>query len=258
MENIKPYGTQECKRDQVRRMFDNIAPTYDRLNHLLSFNIDRWWRRRTVEAVRRTGARRILDLATGTGDLAIAMARRIGDAQIVGADLSPEMLAEAQRKVEAAGLGGRIRLQVCDAEQIPLADGEMDAATVSFGIRNFADPARGLAEMHRVVREGGHLAILEFANPRNRFVRMLYRIYSHGILPAIGSMVSRDRSAYEYLPASVDAFPEPERFAQMIGEAGFGEVEIRPLSFGIANIYTARKVQPEGQTAKKELKTAEL
>lgn len=229
------------KRDRVRLMFDDIAPTYDRLNHVLSFNIDRLWRRRVVRIVRRTGAKRILDMATGTGDLAIAMARRIRGCSVCGADLSPEMLEEARRKIVRRGLDERITLMECDAERIELQTGCVDAATIGFGIRNFEHPERGLSELFRTIKSGGHLVILEFSNPRNRLVGALYRFYSHRLLPIIGGVVSHNRAAYEYLPDSVDRFPAPEEFVRMLEAAGFTDVRRRPQSCGIAQIYIARR-----------------
>ncbi len=229
------------KRERVKLMFDDIAPTYDRLNHVLSFNIDRLWRRRVVRIVRRTGAKRILDMATGTGDLAIAMARRIRGCTVCGADLSPEMLEEARRKIVRRGLDERITLTECDAEHIGLQAGSVDAATIGFGIRNFEHPERGLAELFRTIKSGGHLVILEFSNPRCRLVGWLYRFYSHRLLPIIGGAVSHNRAAYEYLPDSVDKFPAPEEFMRMLEAAGFTEVNRRPQSFGIAQIYIAKR-----------------
>ena len=229
------------KRDRVRLMFDDIAPTYDRLNHVLSFNIDRLWRRRVVRIVRRTGAKRILDMATGTGDLAIAMARRIRGCTVCGADLSPEMLEEARRKIVRRGLDERITLMECDAERIGLQAECVDAATIGFGIRNFEHPERGLSELFRTIKSGGHLVILEFSNPRNRLVGALYRFYSHRLLPIIGGAVSHNRAAYEYLPDSVDKFPAPEEFVRMLEAAGFTDVRRRPQSCGIAQIYIAKR-----------------
>jgi len=229
------------KRDRVRLMFDDIAPTYDRLNHVLSFNIDRLWRRRVVRIVRRTGAKRILDMATGTGDLAIAMARRIRGCTVCGADLSPEMLEEARRKIVRRGLDERITLMECDAERIGLQAECVDAATIGFGIRNFEHPERGLSELFRTIKSGGHLVILEFSNPRNRLVGALYRFYSPRLLPIIGGAVSHNRAAYEYLPDSVDRFPAPEEFVRMLEAAGFTDVRRRPQSCGIAQIYIAKR-----------------
>ena len=213
---MKPYNTDQTKKEEVREMFDNIAPRYDLLNHTLSVNIDRIWRRRAVNEVRRANPRRILDVATGTGDLAIALARRIRDVQVMGVDLSEEMLAVARRKVEARGLDSRIVLERGDAEHLEVADASVDAATVAFGVRNFGDLAAGLRELARTIRPGGKVVILEFSRPRNRVFRALYEFYSYKILPRIGGLVSRDKRAYEYLPASVGEFPAPAEFLGMM------------------------------------------
>ena len=233
--------TTETKHERVRAMFDDIAPTYDRLNHILSLNIDRLWRKRVVRIVRRAGARRILDLATGTGDLAIALARGIRDCSVCGADLSPQMLAAAQRKIERVGLDERITLVESQAEHIALPDGSVDAATIGFGIRNFENREVALAELMRTIKSGGILVILEFSNPRNPIVGWFYRLYSHYLLPVVGGWVSHNRGAYEYLPASVDKFPAPEEFRAMLERAGFTQVRSHSQSCGIAQIYTAKR-----------------
>ena len=222
-------------------MFDNIAPKYDLLNHTLSMSIDRVWRRRVVGEVRRAKPGRILDVATGTGDLAIAMARRIRDVQVLGVDLSEQMLAVARRKIEARGLDGRIVLDRGDAERLAVADASVDVATVAFGVRNFGDLGAGLRELARTIKPGGKVVILEFSTPRNPLFRRVYGLYSHRLLPAIGGMISKDRKAYEYLPASVDEFPAPECFMAMMREAGFKDCRARSQSLGIAQIYTGEK-----------------
>ena len=218
---MKPYNTDQTKKEEVREMFDNIAPKYDLLNHTLSMSIDRVWRRRVVGEVRRAKPGRILDVATGTGDLAIAMARRIRDVQVLGVDLSEQMLAVARRKIEARGLDGRIVLDRGDAERLAVADASVDVATVAFGVRNFGDLGAGLRELARTIKPGGKVVILEFSRPRNRVFRALYEFYSYKILPRIGGLVSRDKRAYEYLPASVGEFPAPEEFMAMMARAGF-------------------------------------
>ena len=238
---MKPYNTDQTKKEEVREMFDNIAPKYDLLNHTLSVNIDRIWRRRVVNEVRRAKPRRILDVATGTGDLAIALARRIRDVQVRGVDLSEAMLAVARRKVEARGLDNRIVLERGDAEHLDVADASVDAATVAFGVRNFGDLAAGLRELARTIKPGGKVVILEFSRPRNRVFRALYEFYSYKILPRIGGLVSRDKRAYEYLPASVGEFPAPAVFLEMMEKAGFRNCRARSQSFGIAQIYIGER-----------------
>ena len=223
-------------------MFDSIAPTYDKLNHILSLNIDRIWRRRVMRIVRRSKAVKIMDVATGTGDLAIAMAKRVDRTQILGVDLSEEMLAVARQKIQKQGLEERIMLEKGDAENLSMvADGSIDAVTVAFGVRNFENMERGLREMWRTLKDGGKLVVLEFSIPKNRFIRWIYAQYSHRIIPRIGSLISKDKRAYVYLPESVDEFPSPERFSEMLQEAGFKSVKRRSQSFGIAYIYEAIK-----------------
>ncbi|MBE6175425.1 MAG: bifunctional demethylmenaquinone methyltransferase/2-methoxy-6-polyprenyl-1,4-benzoquinol methylase UbiE [Rikenellaceae bacterium] len=239
---MKPYNEEQSKKEQVEEMFDNIAPTYDRLNHIMSFNIDRVWRRRVMRIVRRSKARRIMDLATGTGDLAIAMAKRVDRTQILGIDLSEEMLSVARAKVQKQGLEERIMLEKGDAENLMMvADGSIDAVTVAFGVRNFENMERGLSEIYRTLRAEGKLVVLEFSMPKNRFVRWVYSYYAHRLLPRIGAMISKDRRAYTYLPESVEEFPAPERFAEILKSVGFSSVKLRSQSCGIAYIYEATK-----------------
>ena len=238
---MKPYNTDQTKKEEVREMFDNIAPKYDLLNHTLSMSIDRVWRRRVVGEVRRAKPGRILDVATGTGDLAIAMARRIRDVQVLGVDLSEQMLAVARRKIEARGLYWRIVLDRGDAARLAEADGGGDVATGAFGVRNFGDLGAGLRELARTIKPGGKVVILEFSRPRNRVFRALYEFYSYKILPRIGGLVSRDKRAYEYLPASVGEFPAPEEFMAMMARAGFRNCRARSQSFGIAQIYIGER-----------------
>ena len=238
---MKPYNTEQAKKEEVREMFDNIAPKYDLLNHTLSMSIDRIWRRRVVRIVRRCRPHRILDVATGTGDLAIEMARRIRGVQVLGVDLSEGMLDVARRKVTARGLDGRVVLDAGDAEHLHVADASVDVATVAFGVRNFGNLDAGLRELHRVLKPGGQVVILEFSRPRNPIFRALYEFYSYRILPRIGGAVSHDKQAYAYLPASVGAFPAPDAFLATMARAGFTGCRARSLSCGIAQIYTGTK-----------------
>lgn len=242
MRDMKPYNEQQTKKEQVEQMFDHIAPAYDRLNHILSFNIDRLWRRRVVRIVRRLKPTNILDMATGTGDLAIAMAKRSPNSHILGVDLSEEMLAVARQKVDKQGLTERVKLEKGDAEQLTMvADGVMDVATVAFGVRNFENIPRGLCELWRTLKVGGTLVVLEFSMPRNSLVRWVYSQYSHRFIPSVGAMLSKDRAAYEYLPDSVEEFPSPEKFAAMLRDAGFSDVKYYSQSFGIAHVHVAKK-----------------
>ena len=232
---------KHSKGEMVRGMFNDIAPTYDKLNHILSLDIDKLWRKRVVRIVRKLGAKHIMDMATGTGDLAIAMENKIDGTTIYGADFSSEMLAVAKQKIEQLGLSERISLTECNAEDIPLADEAIDAATVAFGVRNFEHQKEALTEMKRTIKKGGHLIVLEFSNPKCAFVRWCYRLYSHYILPAIGRLVSKHATAYTYLPESIDQFASPEAFTTLLEEVGFDHIERKSQSMGIAHIYIAHK-----------------
>lgn len=231
----------KSKGEMVRGMFNDIAPTYDRLNHILSFDVDKLWRKRVVRIVRKLGAKHIMDMATGTGDLAIAMAKKIEGTTIYGADFSSEMLAVAKQKIEHLGLSERISLTECNAENIPLEDEAVDLATVAFGVRNFEHQREALTEIKRTIRKGGYLVVLEFSNPKCAFVRWCYRFYSHRILPAIGRLVSKHSTAYTYLPDSIDKFASPKEFSALLEEVGFDNIKRKSQSFGIAHIYIAHK-----------------
>lgn len=222
-------------------MFNNIAPTYDRLNHIFSFSIDRLWRSRVVRMVRRMKPQRIMDLATGTGDLAIKMAKRIPKAHIMGVDLSENMLAVAADKVRRKGLDDHIVLYQGEAERLDVGDGVLDVVTIAFGVRNFGDIDGSLREIARALQKGGHLVILEFSTPRNPIVRHLYRLYSNHVMKPVGGIVSKDRKAYDYLPDSIEEFPDPERFLDIMRHAGFEQCRRKSLSMGIAQIYIAQK-----------------
>jgi demethylmenaquinone methyltransferase/2-methoxy-6-polyprenyl-1,4-benzoquinol methylase len=224
-------------------MFDSIARRYDALNHLLSAGLDRRWRRRAVDALALTGRERVLDLCTGTGDLALAAvtSRRAQAHDVVGIDFAREMLRQARRKIAAAGLDARVRLARGDATAIPLPDQAVDAAMVAFGLRNVIDPMRACRELRRVLRPGGRLVILEFGAPRIPGVRALYLAYFKYLLPLIGRTVSRHRDAYSYLPASVIGFPVGAAFVALLEEAGFGAVRAQTLSFGIVYLYLASR-----------------
>lgn len=240
---MKPYNREEStKSEEVKEMFDNIAPEYDKLNHILSVQIDKLWRRRVVRIVERFNPHEILDLATGTGDLAIALARKITTTKVIGIDLSEGMLAVARDKVSASKLNERVELRCGVAESIELQDESVDIVTVAFGVRNFGDLRGGLSEMTRVVRRGGHVVILEFSTPENPIFRWFYNLYSRHILPFIGGLISKDRRAYEYLPASVDEFPAPQKFVKMMESVGLGECRVLSQSFGIARIYIGCKL----------------
>ena len=225
-------------RETISSMFDSIAPVYDRLNHLLSFGIDRSWRRRLVRAVSsfcalRGGEVKVLDMACGTGDVSIALRRKGLD--VVGADISENMLALARKK--APGIDFRYG----DASELPFADGSFDAVTIAFGIRNFDKRAQCIRELHRVLKNGGMLAIAEFSIPRNRLWRGIYTLYFKNILPAIGRLVSKQAYAYSYLPESSFDFPAPEKFRAELSEGGFRAVTARSMTGGVSYLYIGRK-----------------
>jgi len=227
------------KRD-VAGMFDDIAGSYDLLNHLLSGNIDRRWRRRAIAFLRQDPPSRILDVATGTCDLALE-AMSLNPEQIVGVDISEKMLEIGRRKVTKAGLDGIIELKVADAEELPFETNSFDAVMVAFGVRNFSNPVKGLSEMLRVLRPGGRLVVLEFTLPSNSLIRIIYRWYFHRLLPSVGRLISKNHRAYRYLPESVDAFDKGEAFLQLLDKAGFTEKAHKKLTFGICGLYTANK-----------------
>jgi len=228
---------------RIANMFDAIAPRYDLLNHVLSAGMDRGWRDRAVGALSLSSGARVLDLCTGTADLAIAIVHRTSGASVVGVDFAGEMLRLARVKVSDAALERRIRLVRGDATRIPLPDGSCDAATIAFGIRNVGEPDRALAELARVIRPGGRLAILEFGEPRIPGIRTLYAWYFRYILPLVGRLVSKHQSAYSYLPASVGAFPAPSEFSAMLAATGFSQVRAVPLTLGIVYLFTAERAR---------------
>ena len=238
---MKPYNTPKSKKEEVQLMFDNIAPSYDNLNHILSLSIDKLWRRRVVNLVKRLKPQRVMDLATGTGDLAIKMAKRMPKTSIMGVDLSENMLAVAAEKVRRQGLDDHIALYQGDAEQLDVADGVLDVVTIAFGIRNFGDVEAGLREIMRALRSGGHVVILEFSTPRNAVVRKLYELYSNHVMKPVGGMISKDRKAYDYLPDSIVEFPAREEFIALMKQAGFVDCYRRSQTLGIAQIYVGRK-----------------
>lgn len=238
-ELIKPYDAATGKTEQVEQMFDNIAPTYDLLNHSLSWGIDRSWRRAAIDSLRPYRPQRILDVATGTGDFAILAAKLLEPEALLGVDLSEGMMEVARQKVEREELQGVIRFQKEDCLNLSFPNGSFDALTVAYGIRNFSDLDCGLREMHRVLRPGGRLVIVELTAPRHFPMRQLFWLYSHVWMPLIGRLVSKDSRAYSYLPATMEAFPQGEEMRQILMRAGFSDVNFRRFTFGLSTLYTA-------------------
>ena len=241
MQEVKPYQEKEgSKKEQVADMFDNISPKYDFLNHVLSMGIDIRWRKNAVNILKRKKPATVLDVATGTADFAI---QNIGSgaSQITGIDISNGMLEVGRKKIKAKGLDSVIQLRLADSEQLPFEDNSFDAITVGFGVRNFEDLEKGLGEMLRVLKPGGTCLILEFSKPQKFPIKQLYQFYFKYILPTIGKIISKDQSAYTYLPDSVDAFPFGERFTQILESVGYKSTKIIPQTFGIASIYQASK-----------------
>jgi demethylmenaquinone methyltransferase/2-methoxy-6-polyprenyl-1,4-benzoquinol methylase len=229
------------KKAKVESMFDSIAWRYDFLNHFLSFGIDRLWRRRAVRIISRHYKNsEILDVATGTGDLAIA-AMKINPLKVTGIDISGNMLEIGREKIIKKGLSAKIELIQGDSENIPLGNNMFDVVMVAFGVRNFSDPLRGLAEMNRVVRNDGMILVLEFSKPSGFLFRSVYDFYFRNILPFVGRLFSKDRSAYTYLPDSVYQFPDNEDFLRLLEKAGFSATKQVKLTGGVASIYTGLK-----------------
>jgi demethylmenaquinone methyltransferase / 2-methoxy-6-polyprenyl-1,4-benzoquinol methylase len=229
--------------EKISGMFDAIAGNYDFLNHLLSAGIDKRWRKRAIRALALTGRERVLDLCTGTADLAIAARTANPPAKsVVGIDFAGEMLRIGQGKLRAGRHTGSAALIRGDASRIPLGDRTVDAVTIGFGIRNVQNTAAACAEMHRTLTPGGRLAILEFAIPTTPVVSSAYRFYFNRVLPAIGRLISKHNAAYGYLPASVGAFASPDEFVNILRQAGFVDIQASPLTFGIVYLYTARRL----------------
>jgi len=235
MSEPRLHSPSEIERDpaRVRAMFERVARRYDLANHLLSGGLDFWWRERASEIVREWSPRQVLDLATGSGDLALAIARKLPEAELTGADFCPEMLAVARKK-------GLTNTVVADALQLPFPAGSFDVVTVAFGLRNMADWSAALGEMGRVLRLGGHLLVLDFSLP-DGFLRPLYRFYLHRFLPCVASVVTGERDAYQYLGASIEKFPSGHAMCELLEGSGLNTVIAQPLSGGIVTIYRARR-----------------
>lgn len=241
MSTVKPYSDSDLtKKQQVEQMFDNISGKYDLLNRILSMGIDQSWRKKVVKSVQNARPETILDIATGTGDLAIAMAKAT-DAKITGFDLSAGMLEVGRKKVKEESLENRIEMIQGDAENMPFEDNSFDVITVAFGVRNFENLGKGLDDIYRVLKPGGKFIILEFSQPEAVPMKQLYSFYSRYILPRIGKKISKDQSAYTYLPDSVKAFPHGEEMKKILKNSNFVEPFDKKLTFGIASIYESLK-----------------
>ncbi len=241
MNDIKPYKTDDSKREQVVAMFNSIAPTYDRLNHTLSLGIDRCWRRKAVDALKPYKPQSILDIATGTGDFAMLAAERLQPQSIIGVDISEGMMDVARRKVADAGLDSMITFQQEDCTKLTYADCMFDAVTVSYGARNFTDLQAGLREMCRVLKPGGHMMLVELTTPRRFPMKQLFWVYANVVMRTIGRIISHDDSAYTYLPESMAAFPQAEQLAPMMRDCGFSTVDFKRFTFGLSTMYLATK-----------------
>ncbi|MBP3777257.1 MAG: bifunctional demethylmenaquinone methyltransferase/2-methoxy-6-polyprenyl-1,4-benzoquinol methylase UbiE [Prevotella sp.] len=239
-ETIKPYHEGE-KTTQVEQMFDNIAPTYDTLNHRLSWDIDRGWRKKAIRQLLPYQPKTMLDIATGTGDFAILSAEMLRPVQLVGADISEGMMEIGRKKVAERNLQNIISFEKEDCLHLSYADGTFDAVTAAFGIRNFSDLDQGLREMCRVLKKDGHLSIVELTTPVRFPMKQLFHIYSHTVLPVYGRLISKDTAAYSYLTKTIEAFPQGEQMVNILKDAGFSEAKFKRLTFGICTMYFATK-----------------
>ncbi|MDR2498548.1 MAG: bifunctional demethylmenaquinone methyltransferase/2-methoxy-6-polyprenyl-1,4-benzoquinol methylase UbiE [Tannerellaceae bacterium] len=239
-ESVLPYDSPERKSLQALRMFNDIAGTYDRLNHVLSFGFDKGWRRKAVEAIDNSPAL-ILDLAAGTGDLALLMARRLQPCQIVAGDISEKMMEIGKMKAERAGLSNLISFEYQDCLCLSFENDTFEAVAIAFGLRNLEDIRKGVAEMHRVLKPGGRLLVLELSSPQSFPMKQLYYVYSRTIIPLAGLLLSGRRRAYSYLPASIRAVPQGREMQQLLADAGFDKVSSQTFTGGICSLYTGTK-----------------
>jgi demethylmenaquinone methyltransferase/2-methoxy-6-polyprenyl-1,4-benzoquinol methylase len=240
-EKINPYEDGVEKAQQVEQMFNNIAPTYDKLNHRLSWNIDKGWRKKAIRSLKPFEPKVLLDIATGTGDFAILAARMLHPDKLIGADISEGMMAIGREKVKTAGLQQVISFEKEDCTNLSYPEATFDAVIAAFGIRNFANLDKGLAEMCRVLKPGGHLSIVELTSPVSFPMKQLFHIYSHTVLPIYGRLISKDTSAYSYLTKTIEAFPQGELMVRILKDAGFKQAEFKRLTFGICTMYFATK-----------------
>ena len=240
-EEIKPYGKDAEKGKLVEEMFDNIAPTYDTLNHRLSWDIDRGWRKKAIQKLQPFAPQCMLDIATGTGDFAILAAKMLHPQQLWAVDISEGMMKIGAEKVASEGLGNIIQFKKEDCTQLTFSDNHFDAVTAAFGIRNFQDLDKGLSEMCRVLKTGGHLCIIELTQPISFPMKQLFAIYSHTFLPLYGKLISKDSSAYSYLTHTIEAFPQAERMVDILKKSGFQAASFKRLTAGVCTLYLATK-----------------
>lgn len=240
-ETIKPYDGEGDKEQLVETMFDNIAPTYDTLNHRLSWDIDRYWRRKAIEALLPHKPKMMLDVATGTGDFAILAAEMLRPEKLIGIDISEGMMQVGRKKVKEKGLDDVISFAKEDCLRLSYENDTFDAVTAAFGIRNFQDLEKGLREMYRVLKDGGMLCIIELTSPVRFPMKQLFHLYSHSVLPVYGKIISKDSSAYSYLTRTIEAFPQGETMKEVLRRVGFSEASFQRLTFGICTMYLAKK-----------------
>ncbi|MDR0843710.1 MAG: bifunctional demethylmenaquinone methyltransferase/2-methoxy-6-polyprenyl-1,4-benzoquinol methylase UbiE [Tannerella sp.] len=240
-ENVLPYSGTEKKGLQIKRMFDTIAGRYDRMNHVLSLGFDRSWRRKTVHFLRPYHPKTILDVASGTGDLALLMCRQLQPEKVIGADLSEGMMAIGAAKAAEAGFGNMVSFEYQDCMSLSYSDASFDAVTAAFGVRNFAHIEQGLAEMYRVLKQEGHIAILELSTPDYFPMKQLYHLYSKLIVSFLGGLFGLEKAAYNYLPASIEGMPQGARMKELLSMQGFIETRIKRFTLGVCTLYTAKK-----------------
>ena len=239
---VVPYKEERSsKKEQVAKMFDNISHRYDFLNHFLSLGIDKGWRKKAVNLLKPLAPKKMLDVATGTGDFALQAMKTLQPDTIIGVDISEGMLEVGRKKIADRKLSEKIQMLTGDSENLPFESNNFDAVTVAFGVRNFENLVKGLTEIHRVLKPGAMLVVLEFSRPKRFPFKQLYNFYFKFILPKIGRAVSSDKAAYTYLPESVEAFPDGKDFTAILDSIGFKKTTCRPLTFGISSIYTAQK-----------------
>lgn len=240
-EQIRPYRSEEQKSVQVRRMFDTIAFAYDKLNRLMSFGFDKGWRRKGIAYLRPFAPQRILDIATGTGDLAIAMRRQLKAEKVTGADISEGMMKIGREKAEKAGYAASVVFEQQDCLSLTYPDNSFDAVTAAFGVRNFEDIEKGISEMYRVLKPGGHVMILELSTPERFPMKQLFRVYSTAVIPIMGKLISKEKAAYDYLPSSIQVVPQGKVMTGILSSAGFTESNYRTMTRGVCTMYTGKK-----------------